>query len=100
MELQVKDSSGQTGRTMVAPDSVFGREFNEPLVHQIVVAYLAGARSGSRAQKNRAQVSGGGAKPWRQKGTGPRPCRQHPQPALAGWRRYLRRAPAGSLAQG
>ena len=48
----------------------FGREFNEPLVHQVVVAYLAGARQGTRAQKNRAAVSGGGAKPWRQKGTG------------------------------
>lgn len=48
----------------------FGREFNEPLIHQVVVAYLAGARSGTRAQKNRSAVSGGGAKPFRQKGTG------------------------------
>ena len=48
----------------------FGREFNEPLIHQVVVAYMAGARSGTRAQKNRAAVSGGGAKPFRQKGTG------------------------------
>jgi large subunit ribosomal protein L4 len=48
----------------------FGREFNEALVHQVVVAYLAGARQGTRAQKNRSDVSGGGRKPWRQKGTG------------------------------
>ena len=48
----------------------FGREFNESLVHQVVVAYLAGGRQGTRAQKNRSAVRGGGAKPWRQKGTG------------------------------
>jgi len=51
-------------------DSAFGAEFNEPLVHQVVTAYLAGARSGTKAQKNRSAVRGGGAKPWRQKGTG------------------------------
>ena len=48
----------------------FGREFNEALVHQVVVSYMAGARAGTRAQKTRSDVSGGGAKPWRQKGTG------------------------------
>lgn len=51
-------------------DVVFGRDFNEGLVHQAVVSYLAGARAGTRAQKSRSDVSGGGAKPWRQKGTG------------------------------
>lgn len=51
-------------------DAAFGREFNEALVHQVVVAYLAGARQGSRAQKSRSEVRGGGRKPWRQKGTG------------------------------
>ena len=51
-------------------DSAFGADFNEPLVHQVVTAFLAGARAGTKAQKNRAAVSGGGAKPWRQKGTG------------------------------
>ncbi|MCK8516750.1 50S ribosomal protein L4 [Methylonatrum kenyense] len=65
MELQI-----QGGGTASVSDKVFGRDFNEPLVHQIVTAYLAGARAGTRAQKTRAQVSGGGAKPWRQKGTG------------------------------
>jgi len=50
--------------------TTFGRDFNEALVHQVVTAYLAGARAGTRAQKTRAEVRGGGAKPWRQKGTG------------------------------
>ena len=51
-------------------DSAFGAEFNEPLVHQVVTAFLAGGRAGTKAQKNRAAVRGGGAKPWRQQGTG------------------------------
>lgn len=50
--------------------TTFGREFNEPLVHQVVTAFLAGGRSGTKAQKTRSDVRGGGAKPWRQKGTG------------------------------
>ncbi len=51
-------------------EAAFGAEFNEALVHQVVTAYLAGSRSGTKAQKNRAAARGGGAKPWRQKGTG------------------------------
>ncbi|MCM5705463.1 50S ribosomal protein L4 [Larsenimonas salina] len=51
-------------------DATFGKEFNESLVHQVVTAYMAAARQGTRAQKNRSDVSGGGKKPWRQKGTG------------------------------
>jgi large subunit ribosomal protein L4 len=51
-------------------DSAFGADFNEPLVHQVVTAFLAGARAGTKAQKNRSAVRGGGTKPWRQKGTG------------------------------
>ncbi len=51
-------------------DSAFGVDFNEPLVHQVVTAYLSGSRAGTKAQKNRAAVRGGGAKPWAQKGTG------------------------------
>ena len=54
---------------VVEVSDAFGKEFNEPLVHQVVVAWLAGARAGTRAQKNRAAVRGGGRKPWRQKGT-------------------------------
>ena len=59
-----------TGAAVELSDTAFGREFNEALVHQVVTAYLAGARQGTRAQKTRAEVSGGGIKPWRQKGTG------------------------------
>ena len=59
-----------TGAAVAVSDVAFGREFNESLVHQVVTAYLAGARQGSKAQKNRSDVAGGGAKPWRQKGTG------------------------------
>ncbi|RYU65942.1 50S ribosomal protein L4 [Aliivibrio finisterrensis] len=65
MELMVKGAAALT-----VSETTFGREFNEALVHQVVVAYAAGARQGTRAQKTRSEVSGGGAKPWRQKGTG------------------------------
>ena len=58
------------GGSVEVSDVAFGREFNEALVHQVVVAYLAGGRQGTRAQKNRSDVRGGGRKPWRQKGTG------------------------------
>ena len=58
------------GQVIGLSDAVFGREFNEALVHQVVTAYLSGARSGTKAQKSRSDVKGGGAKPWRQKGTG------------------------------
>jgi large subunit ribosomal protein L4 len=60
---------GAGGQVEVSEDA-FGKEFNEALVHQVVTAYMAQARSGTKAQKNRAAVRGGGIKPWRQKGTG------------------------------
>ena len=60
----------QGSGTVDVAESAFGAEFNEPLVHQVVNAFLAGGRAGTKAQKNRSQVRGGGAKPWRQKGTG------------------------------
>ena len=58
------------GKDINVSDATFGREFSEALVHQVVTAYLAGARAGTKAQKNRSAVSGGGKKPWRQKGSG------------------------------
>jgi len=70
MELKVLNAQGQTAGTTAAPDTLFGREFNEALVHQIVVAYQANARQGTRAQKDRGVVSHTTKKPWRQKGTG------------------------------
>lgn len=60
----------QNGSALKVSDAVFGADYNEALIHQAVVAYQAGARQGTRGQKNRSAVSGGGAKPWRQKGTG------------------------------
>ena len=60
----------QGSGTVDVAESAFGAEFNAALVHQVVTAYLAGSRAGTKAQKNRSQASGGGAKPWRQKGTG------------------------------
>ncbi len=71
MELKLTTATGRDSKNSVElSDSSFGREFNEALVHQVVTAYMAAARSGTKAQKSRAAVSGGGAKPWRQKGTG------------------------------
>lgn len=58
------------GGAVDVSDATFGKDFNEALVHQVVTAYLAGARQGTVAQKTRSDVSGGGKKPWRQKGTG------------------------------
>jgi large subunit ribosomal protein L4 len=70
MELQVLNAQGQATATVPAPATVFGREFNEALVHQLVIAYQANARQGTRAQKDRATVKHSTKKPWRQKGTG------------------------------
>lgn len=64
------DLNVQGGASIQVSDAVFGAEFKETLVHQVVTAFMAGARAGTKAQKTRSQVSGGGAKPWRQKGTG------------------------------
>lgn len=70
MELQIVKPDGQVSEDRLLVAGAFTREFNEALVHQVITAYCAGGRTGTRAQKNRSQVSGGGAKPWRQKGTG------------------------------
>ena len=70
MELQLLNEQGQAGAGVAAADTVFGREYNEALIHQIVVAYAANARSGNRKQKDREEVSHTTKKPWRQKGTG------------------------------
>ena len=68
MELQL--ANAKKGGTVQVADTAFGTDFNEGLIHQVVTAYLAGARAGTKAQKTRSEVRGGGAKPWRQKGTG------------------------------
>ena len=69
--MKVKLVDGKKGSsTLELADATFDAAFNEPLVHQVVTAYLAGARAGTKAQKNRSDVSGSGKKPWKQKGTG------------------------------
>ena len=70
MELKVIDAKGQVSGSHAASDVLFAREYNESLVHQLIVAYLANARSGNRAQLTRAEVKHSTKKPWRQKGTG------------------------------
>ena len=71
MDLNLMTATGKASKkTIEVSDANFGNEFNEALVHQVVTAYLAGARSGTRKTKSRSDVSGGGSKPWRQKGTG------------------------------
>lgn len=70
MELKMINEQGQDASSITASDSLFGREFNEALVHQVVTAYMANARSGNRAQKDREMVKHSTKKPWRQKGTG------------------------------
>jgi large subunit ribosomal protein L4 len=71
MQLNViSPTTGKSQESIQVSDAVFGQTFNEALVHQVVTAYLAGARQGTHAQKNRSAVRGGGKKPWKQKGTG------------------------------
>ena len=69
MELKVIDAKGQVSGSLAASDALFAREYNEALVHQLVTAFLANARSGNRAQLTRAEVKHSTKKPWRQKGT-------------------------------
>jgi len=70
MELKLIDQQGQSTAKVAAADAVFGRDYNEALIHQVVTSYLANARSGTRAQKDRGEVKHSTKKPWRQKGTG------------------------------
>ena len=70
MELKIEKSGKKQAGTMSIADNVFAAKFNEPLIHQVLVSYMAGSRSGTKAQKSRSEVRGGGRKPWRQKGTG------------------------------
>lgn len=70
MELKLLNAQGQAGSNVAAADTIFGRDYNEALIHQVVVAYQANARSGNRKQKDREEVHHTTKKPWRQKGTG------------------------------
>ena len=70
MDLKLIDAKGQSASTMAASDALFARDYNEPLIHQVVTAYQANARQGTRAQKGRSEIAKSTRKPWRQKGTG------------------------------
>ncbi len=70
MDLKAKAGSSGKGKTITVSDAIFAADYNEALIHQVVTAYMAAARSGTKAQKTRSDVSGGGSKPFRQKGTG------------------------------
>ncbi|HEY9397086.1 MAG TPA: 50S ribosomal protein L4 [Burkholderiales bacterium] len=70
MDLKLINDQGQNAATVAGSDTLFGRDYNEALIHQIVVAYQANARFGTRAQKGRAEINKSKKKPWRQKGTG------------------------------
>ena len=70
MELSIVGPGNTSTGSLSVSDATFARDYNEDLVHQVVTSYLAGARQGTKAQKTRSEVSGGGKKPWRQKGTG------------------------------
>jgi large subunit ribosomal protein L4 len=70
MGLQIPALNGNNANNVEVLETVFGQSYNETLIHQLVTRYLAGARAGTKAQKTRSDVSGGGAKPWKQKGTG------------------------------
>ncbi len=70
MELNLLNEQGQSDTKVSAPDTIFGRDYNEALIHQVVVAYRANARGGNRKQKDRSEIAFSTRKPWRQKGTG------------------------------
>ena len=70
MELKLHKAGKKSAGKLKVADSVFAAAYNEALIHQVLTAYLAGARAGTRAQKSRSEVRGGGRKPWRQKGLG------------------------------
>ena len=85
--VSVISPSGQDGKTVELPEEIFAAKVNVPLIHQVVVAQQAAARQGTHAAKTRGQVRGGGRKPYRQKGTGPRPSGLAPGAAVRGRRR-------------
>ena len=92
MKLQLH---GAAGKDLQVSEAAFGRDFNEGLIHQVVTAYMAAGRAGTKAQKNRAAVRGGGAKPWRQKGTGRARAGTIRSPIWVGGGRAFAAAPRG-----
>ena len=99
MELKLINEQGQEASRLEASDTLFGREYNEALIHQVVVAYQANARSGTRAQKDRAQVSHTTAKPFRQKGTGRARAGMSSSPLWRGGGRIFPNSPDENFSQ-
>ena len=93
MELKLLNDQGQAASNVAAPDTIFGRDYNEALIHQVVVAYQANARSGNRKQKDREEVSHTTKKPWRQKGTGRARAGMSSSPLWRGGGRIFPNAP-------
>ena len=99
MDLKLLNDQGQAAATFSAPDTIFGRDFNEALIHQVVVAYQANARSGNRAQKDRGQVKHTTAKPFRQKGTGRARAGMSSSPLWRGGGRIFPNSPDENFSQ-
>lgn len=99
MELQLINDDGQPGAMVQASDALFGRDYNEALVHQVVVAYQANARTGNRAQKDRSAVRHSTKKPWRQKGTGRARAGMVSSPLWRGGGRIFPNSPAEDFRQ-
>jgi large subunit ribosomal protein L4 len=99
MDLKLLNEQGQASATVSAPDTIFGRDFNEALIHQIVVAYQANARSANRAQKDRSEVKHTTKKPWRQKGTGRARAGMSSSPLWRGGGRTFPNSPEENFSQ-
>ncbi|MEN7529023.1 50S ribosomal protein L4 [Cupriavidus sp. DL-D2] len=99
MELKLLQDNGQIGAGVTASPEVFGRDYNEALVHQIVVAYQANARSGNRKQKDREEVKHTTKKPWRQKGTGRARAGMSSSPLWRGGGRIFPNSPEENFSQ-
>ena len=99
MELQLINQDGKSSSTVAAPDALFGRDYNEALVHQVVTAYQANARKGTRAQKSRGEVNKSHKKPWRQKGTGRARAGQANSPLWRGGGKIFPNSPDENFSQ-
>jgi large subunit ribosomal protein L4 len=99
MDIKLLNDQGQSSSTFAAPDTIFGRDFNEALVHQIVIAFQANARSGNRAQKDRAEVHHSTKKPFRQKGTGRARAGMTSSPLWRGGGRIFPNSPEENFSQ-
>ncbi|NMG76171.1 50S ribosomal protein L4 [Aromatoleum diolicum] len=99
MELKLLNDQGVQASTLQASDALFGRDYNEALIHQVVVAYMANARSGNRAQKGRSEVAKSTRKPWRQKGTGRARAGMASSPLWRGGGRIFPNSPEENFSQ-